>query len=100
MRKVFLHGELGDSLGKEWDLEIDSVQEIFCAHARERSCACVHTGGRFCAAHRRSLVGMRPGDLSCACIQELSCVHAHKRNLGRMRTKGLVCVCDTIQSIQ
>ena len=31
MRKVFLHGELGDSLGKEWDLEIDSVQEIFCA---------------------------------------------------------------------
>ena len=31
MRKVFLHGELGNSLGKEWDLEIDSVQEIFCA---------------------------------------------------------------------
>ena len=31
MRKVFLHGELGDSLGKEWDLEIDSVQESFCA---------------------------------------------------------------------
>ncbi len=31
MKKVFLHGELGESLGKEWDLEVDSVQEIFCA---------------------------------------------------------------------
>ena len=31
MKKVFLHGELGESLGKEWDLEVDSVQEVFCA---------------------------------------------------------------------
>jgi predicted phage tail protein len=31
MRKVFLHGELGNSLGKEWDLEVDSVQEALWA---------------------------------------------------------------------
>ena len=31
MKKVFLHGELGESLGKEWDLDVDSVQEVFCA---------------------------------------------------------------------
>ena len=31
MKKVFLHGELGESLGKEWDLEVDSIQEVFCA---------------------------------------------------------------------
>ena len=31
MKKVFLHGELGESLGKEWDLEVDSVQEVFHA---------------------------------------------------------------------
>jgi len=31
MRKVFLYGELGNSLGKEWDLEVDSVQEALWA---------------------------------------------------------------------
>jgi len=31
MRKVFLHGELGNSLGSEWDLEVDSVQEALQA---------------------------------------------------------------------
>ena len=31
MRKVFLHGELGNSLGKEWELEVDSVQAALCA---------------------------------------------------------------------
>tara|TARA_Y100000310_G_scaffold21653_1_gene20918 strand:+ start:3363 stop:4313 length:951 start_codon:yes stop_codon:yes gene_type:complete len=31
MRKVFLHGELGNSLGKEWELEVDSVQEALWA---------------------------------------------------------------------
>jgi predicted phage tail protein len=31
MRKVFLHGELGNSLGKEWSLEVDSVQEALWA---------------------------------------------------------------------
>lgn len=31
MRKVFLHGELGNSLGKEWDLEVGSVQEALWA---------------------------------------------------------------------
>ena len=31
MRKVFLHGELGNSLGKEWNLEVDSVQEALWA---------------------------------------------------------------------
>ena len=31
MRKIFLHGELGSSLGKEWDLEVDSVQEALWA---------------------------------------------------------------------
>lgn len=31
MRKIFLHGELGDFLGKEWSLDVDSVQEAFCA---------------------------------------------------------------------
>ena len=31
MRKIFLHGELGNSLGKEWDLEVDSVQEALWA---------------------------------------------------------------------
>ena len=31
MRKIFLHGELGNSLGKEWDLEVDSVQDALWA---------------------------------------------------------------------
>tara|TARA_Y100000034_G_scaffold39441_1_gene48679 strand:- start:249 stop:1232 length:984 start_codon:yes stop_codon:yes gene_type:complete len=31
MRKVFLHGELGESLGKEWDLDVNSVQEALWA---------------------------------------------------------------------
>jgi len=31
MRKVFLHGELGNSLGREWDLEVDSIQEALWA---------------------------------------------------------------------
>lgn len=31
MKKIFLYGELGKSLGKEWELEVDSVQEALWA---------------------------------------------------------------------
>ena len=31
MKKIFLYGELGKFLGKEWELEVDSVQEALWA---------------------------------------------------------------------
>ena len=31
MRRVFLHGDLGNSLGKKWELEVNSVQEALWA---------------------------------------------------------------------
>ena len=31
MKKIFLYGELGKSLGKKWELEVDSVQEALWA---------------------------------------------------------------------
>jgi predicted phage tail protein len=31
MKKIFLYGELGNHLGKEWELEVDSVQEALFA---------------------------------------------------------------------
>ena len=31
MKNVYLHGELGSTLGKHWKLEVDSVQEALWA---------------------------------------------------------------------
>ena len=31
MKNVYLHGELGSTLGKHWELEVDSVQEALWA---------------------------------------------------------------------
>ena len=31
MKNVYLHGELGSTLGKHWELEVDSVQEALLA---------------------------------------------------------------------